>query len=69
MVYCMGSVHSRYTAGTAVDLQCTLHYTAGTLHFGLGLAQNIAFISTLLGKNLMLTPNIAFVIHTGGYKI
>ncbi len=31
-----GSVHSSYTARTAVDLQCTLHYTAGTLHFGLG---------------------------------
>ncbi len=37
MVYCMGSVHSKYTAGTAVDLQCTLYYTAGTLHFGLGM--------------------------------
>ncbi len=35
-VYCIGSVHSSYNARTAVNLQCTLHYTAGTLHFGLG---------------------------------
>ncbi len=25
-----------YTPGTLLELQCTLHYTAGTLHFGLG---------------------------------
>ena len=31
------SVHCRYTAAYAVYLQyCTLHGTAGTLHFGLG---------------------------------
>ncbi len=38
MVYCIviGSVHSSYTPQNAVDLQCTLHYTAGTLRFSLG---------------------------------
>ncbi len=29
-------VHSSYTVRVAVYLQCTLHYTSGTLHFGLG---------------------------------
>ena len=47
MVYCMGSVHSSYTAQTAVDLQCTLHYTAGTLHFGLGLMVNLGYLSRI----------------------
>ncbi len=35
-VCCTGSVHSSYTARIAVDLECTLHYTTGTLQFGLG---------------------------------
>ena len=29
------------TARVAVYLQCTLHYTAGTLHFGLGKPKSI----------------------------
>ncbi len=33
---CMSSLYYRYTAYAAVHLQCTLHGTAGTLHFGLG---------------------------------
>ncbi len=31
------SLYCRYTACAAVELQCTLHGTAGALHFGLGL--------------------------------
>ncbi len=36
IVYCMDSVHSSYSARVAVYMQCTLRYTAGTLHLGLG---------------------------------
>ncbi len=35
----MSSLYCRYTAWTAVYLKCTLHGTAGTLHFGLGHTQ------------------------------
>ena len=33
----MNSLHCTYTAGILHVLQCTLHGTAGTLHFGLGI--------------------------------
>ena len=43
IVDCMVSVHSSYTVSLAVYLQCTLPYTAGTLHFGLGYFTTGAF--------------------------
>ena len=36
------TVHSSYTARAAVDLQCTLHYIACTLHLGLGMESQLS---------------------------